>query len=81
MVAPLRYGALNGIDDDAHVVELELEVAGLGAAVEAERVLEAAAAAALDRDAKHLGLTCGLAGHQAAHLVGRPLGQRDDGLL
>ena len=55
-------------------------VAGLRAAVEAERVLEAAAAAALDRDPEHLGLAGRLAGHQAANLVGRPLGERDDGL-
>src|SRR5438477_8283605 len=40
------------VDDDPHAVELELVVALLGAAVEAERVLEAAAAAALDGDAQ-----------------------------
>ena len=81
MVAPFRYGALNGSTTTLHVVELELEVARLRAAVEAERVLEAAAAAALDRDAEHLGLAGGLARHQAANLVGRPRRQSDDGLL
>ena len=81
IVAPLRYGALNGIDDDTHVVELELEVTRLSAAVEPERVLEAAAAAALNRDAEHLGLARRLVGHQAANLVGRPCRECHDGLL
>src|SRR3954463_7027843 len=38
------------VDDHLHAVELELDVPGLGTAVEAERVLEPAAAPALDRD-------------------------------
>src|SRR5690349_16606598 len=57
-----------GIDDDAHAVELSLAVALDRAAVEAERVLEPAAAAAADRDAQHLGLAGRLLRHQRAHL-------------
>ena len=66
IVAPLRYVSARGIDDDPDAVELELGVARRRAAVEAERVLEAAAAAALDRDAKHLGLAGRLLRHQLA---------------
>src|SRR5918911_5343894 len=44
------------VDDEAHAVELVLVVALRGAPVEAERVFEAAAAAALDRDAQDLRL-------------------------
>src|SRR4051794_31577025 len=44
------------IDDDGDAVRLDLAVAVLRATVEAERVLEAGAAAALDREAQHLGL-------------------------
>src|ERR1700741_3602601 len=42
-----------GVDDDGDALALELVVGLLGAAVEAEAVLEAGAAAALDRDAQH----------------------------
>ena len=69
------------VDDDLDAVELELVVARLCAAVEAERVLEAAAAAALDRDPEHLGLTGRLRRHQVADLRRRALGERDDGGL
>ena len=53
-------------------------VALLGAAVEAERVLEARAAAALDGDAQDARLALGLLGQQVADLHGRTLGERDD---
>ena len=66
IVAPFRYGALNGSTTTRDAVELELGVALGRAAVEAERVLEAAAAAALDRDAQHLGLAGRLLRHQLA---------------
>ena len=53
-----------------------------GAAVEAERVLEAAAAAALDRDPKHLGLARRLLRHQAATLsAARSVSVTSGGLL
>src|SRR5918993_2457659 len=66
------------IDDDPDAVRLELVVALHRAAVEAERVLEAGAPAALDGDAKNLGLAGRLLAHQVAHLRGRSLGERDD---
>ena len=66
MLAPWRYGALYGIDDDADAVQLELVVALLGAAVEAERVLEAGAAAALHGDAENGGVAVGLVGLKLA---------------
>ena len=53
-------------------------IANLGAAVEAERVLEAAAAAALDRDAQDLGLAGRLLRHDRRHLGGGTLGQGDE---
>src|SRR5215207_9814689 len=49
-------------------VRLELVVALHRAAVEAERVLETGAPAALDGDAKNLGLAGRLLAHQVAHL-------------
>src|SRR5438105_9032741 len=64
------------IDDDADAVELRLAVSFGSAAVEAERVLEAAAAAAADRDAQHLGLAGRLLRHQRLHLAGCALGER-----
>ena len=54
------------VDDDRDAVRLELVVALAGAAVEAERVLEAGAAAALDRDAEDVGLAVRLLGQQLA---------------
>ena len=50
----------------------------LRAAVEAERVLEAGASAALNGDAENLGLSRWLLGHEVAHFRGRALGERDD---
>src|SRR5207248_54509 len=64
------------IDDDADAVELRLAVAFGCAAVEAERVLEAAAPAAADRDAQHLGLAGRLLRHQRLHLARSTLGER-----
>src|SRR5919201_1768447 len=63
----------------APAVRLELVVALHRAAVEAQRVLEPRAAAALDGDAKDFGLAGGLLGHQILDLRGRALGQRDEG--
>src|SRR5262249_42976778 len=67
------------VDDDAAAVELELVVAGRRAAVEAEGVLEAAAAAALDRDAEHLRLAGRLLRHQRGDLRRGAGGESDDG--
>src|ERR1700750_3103175 len=64
-----------GIDDDCDALALELVVALLGAAVEAEAVLEAGAAAALDSDAEDRDV--GLLGHQAADLRRRRGRARD----
>jgi len=75
----LQVRGAERIDDDPDAVELELVVAGLRAAVEPECVLEAAAAAALDRDAQHLRLAGGLLRHQRADLRRRTLRQRDEG--
>ena len=74
----LQVRGAERIDDDPDAVELELVVACLRAAVEAERVLEAAAPAALDRDAEHLGLAGRLGGHEAPNLGRRALGERHD---
>ena len=49
--------------------------------VESERVLEPAAAAALDRDPKHLGLADRLLRHQRLDLAGGALRERDDGVV
>src|SRR5438477_741399 len=46
----LEVRSAERVDDDLHALALELDVALLGAAVEAEAVLEPGAAAALDRD-------------------------------
>src|SRR5581483_6902190 len=64
------------IDDDGDALALERVVALLGAAVEAEAVLEARAAAALDRDAQHRDVLLG--GHEVADLRRRRRRQRDD---
>src|SRR4051812_11619444 len=66
------------VDDDADAVALDLVVALLRAAVEAERVLEAGAAAALYREAQHLGLAGRLLGLEVPDLVGSALGERDE---
>src|SRR5438552_13082575 len=67
-----------GIDDDLHALALELMVALLGAAVEAEAILETGAPAALDGDAEHRDVLLG--GHQIADLDRRGRCQRDDAL-
>ena len=73
-----QVGSAERVDDDGDAVALELVVALLGAPVEAERVLEARAAAALDGDAQDRGLALGLLGHQVANLRRRALGERDE---
>src|SRR5205823_2605453 len=50
-----QVGRAERIDDDRHALARKLVVALLRAAVEAERVLEPGAAAALDGDAQDLG--------------------------
>jgi hypothetical protein len=69
------------VDDHADAVELGLAVALGRAAVEAQRVLEAAAAPAADRHAQHLGLAGRLLRHQRPHLDGGALRQRQRGGL
>src|SRR5215210_1534791 len=75
----LEIGGAERIDDDADAVRLELVVTLHRAAIEAERVLEAGAPAALDGDAQHRGLAFRLLGHQTLDLEGGALGERDDG--
>src|SRR5205823_3493708 len=73
----LQVGGAERVDDDLDAVELELVVAFLRAAVEAEAVLEAGAAAALDRHAEHGRFALGLVGHELLDLDRGALGQRD----
>src|SRR5690242_19541680 len=76
-----RAGEIGGaerVDDDLHALALELVVALLGAAVEAEAVLEARAPAALDRDTQDRDV--GLLVHQLADLRRSGGRQRDDAL-
>src|SRR5215207_7821577 len=65
---PAQVRSAERIDHDLDAVRVELEIAGLGGLVEAERVLEARAAAALHRDAEHAGLGLALLGHQRLDL-------------
>src|SRR5205823_5539678 len=67
-----------GVDDDRDALTLELVVALLGAAVEAEAVLETRAPAALDRDAKDGDVL--LSGEERVDLRGRRGGEGDDAL-
>src|SRR6266516_6399203 len=67
-LGPGRVGSAERVDDDRDAVADQLAVALLGAAVEAERVLETGAPAALDGDAQDLGLAFGLVGHQVLDL-------------
>src|SRR5438046_9978251 len=69
-----EVGGAERVDHDGDAVALELVVALLRAAVEAERVLEARAATALDRDPQDRGLALGLLGHQILALRARPPG-------
>src|SRR6266511_462749 len=71
----LKVRGAERIDDDGHAVLLEREVAFGGRGVEAEAVLEAGAAAALDRDPQHADL--GLLGEQLLDLRRRRFGQRE----
>src|SRR5215204_6334396 len=66
------------IDYDVDAVQRELVVALLRAAIEAERVLEARAAAALDGDAQNRDLV--LLGHELLDLVRSCLSERDQGV-
>ena len=66
------------VDDDPDAVCLELVVALLGTAIEAERVLEARAAPALDGDAKNVGVAGRLVGLELLDLRGSALGQRNE---
>src|SRR5215468_10162539 len=66
------------VDDDVNTVDVQLIVALGRPAVEAECVLEAGAAAALNGDAQDRSLAFGLLGHQLADLGRRALGERDE---
>ena len=79
MLGALEVRRAEGVDDHPDAEGLELVVALLGAAVEAERVLEARAPAALDGDAQHPGVAVRLVGLELLDLVGRALGERNDG--
>src|SRR5579862_3072497 len=57
------------VDDHAHAVRFGLEVALARAAIEAQRVFEAAAAAATNRNPQDLGLAGRLLRHQALDLL------------
>src|SRR5215203_841644 len=69
------------VDDDGDPERVDPMVAFLLAGVEAERVLEAQATAALNRDAEHFRLAGGLLGHQLADLRRGALGEADQGFL
>ena len=78
--SPRLYGLLAEYDN-ADAVARDLVVTLLRAAVEAERVLEPGAAAALHREAQHLGLSGRLLRHERADLHRRLRGEGDDGGL
>src|SRR3954452_5187416 len=61
-------GRAERVDNDAHALAFDLVVALLRPAVEAERVLEAGAAAALHSEAQHLGLAGRLLGLEVPDL-------------
>ena len=65
------------VDDDRDALELKLDVPLGHAGVEAEAVLEAGAAATLNRDAKHERVAVRLLRHQLPDLLGRDGRQRD----
>src|SRR4029450_373715 len=66
------------IDDDPHALNVKLVVTLERALIEAERVLETRAAAALDGDAQHRRFALGLLGHQLSDLGRGSLGERDE---
>src|SRR5436305_12665472 len=66
------------IDDDIDAVHVQLVVTLLRTPVEAERVLEARAPAALDGDAQNGRLARGLLGHKRPDLLRRARGERDE---
>ena len=67
------------IDDDLDAVLIDDLVSRLGLAVEAERVLQARATAALHRHPKRERL--GVVAHQCQHVFCRALGEPDHGLI
>src|SRR5918997_4952486 len=78
-VVDLRARQVRGaerVDDDADAVHLDLVVAVLRAAVEPEGVLEARAAAALDRDPEDLDVLLGVLGEELPDLRRGGLGDR-----
>src|SRR5262245_46221484 len=77
----LQVRSAEGVDDDGNAERVELMIALLRTGVETERVLEARAAAALNRDAQHLGLAGRLLRHQLADLGRGPCGEADQRLL
>ena len=77
--APLRYGQAEAIDDDLDAVLVGDLVAGLGLAVEAERVLEAGASATLHRDPQRERL--GILAHEREHMLRGAFGEPDHVLM
>jgi hypothetical protein len=73
----LQIGRAEGVDHDRHAERIDLVVALLGSRIEPQRVLEARATTALDRDAEDRGLAFRLLGHQLLHLRRSALGQHD----
>src|SRR5205814_8812355 len=69
------------VDHDVDAVHVELVVALGRSPIEAERVLEAGAAAALNGDPQNRRLALRLLGHQLADLVRRARGERDESWL
>ena len=73
----LAHGAV-GVDDDSDSLQLELVVAFHRAPVEAERVLEARTAAALDGNADDRRLPAGSSAISSVIFEAPALGQRDN---
>src|SRR5262245_34341092 len=77
----LQVRSAERVDDNRDAERVDLVVALLGAGIEAERVLEARAASALNRDAQDIGLAGRLLGHQLADLRGGACGEADQRFL
>ncbi len=80
IVAPWRYGTLKGSTTTLTPSSASSRSPSAGCGVEPEAVLEAGAAAALDRDAQHHRVAVGLLGHQLADLRGGRRRDREQGV-
>src|SRR6266540_3567661 len=80
-LGPHQIGRAERVHDDRDAVRVDLLIALLRGRVEAERILEARAAAALHRDAKNPRVARGLLGHQVLDLRRRRRGDRDESFL